>query len=338
MIKYLAGFFLLLFYASSSFSQQGGEHIFQFLNLGSSARSVALGGEQVALGDPEPDLAFNNPALLEASMNQTTILNYVRYMADIRYGMASYTHHMNRWGTWSAAIHYVDYGKFTEANQAGKITGSFKAGEYAFLLTWSKKLSPNWQIGLNLKPIYSVLEKYHSWAIATDMGLRYQSNEQGLQMAIVARNIGLQLKPYEGTSQEPLPFEILMGYSQRLAHAPFRIAITYRHLEKFDSGGKTSPSQNTQEPTKNNLLKTGINHLVIGMEFLPSSNFTLRAGYNIQRRNDLSVEAKRSTVGLCWGFGIKIARFRLGYASARYHLAATTNHFSISTCLSDFHF
>jgi hypothetical protein len=77
-------------------------------------------------------------------------------------------------------------------------------------------------------------------------------------------------------------------------------------------------------------------HMVGSAEILITKNFHARVGYNFQRRYELGVESSSGTVGLCWGFGIKISKFNISYGRAAYHLAGSADHFSISTNLSDF--
>ena len=76
-------------------------------------------------------------------------------------------------------------------------------------------------------------------------------------------------------------------------------------------------------------------HLVLGIELLPSPNFTIRAGYNYQLRQELRLDEKMSTVGFSWGFGFRISRFQLNYGSVRYHLAGASNLISIAINLND---
>ena len=77
-------------------------------------------------------------------------------------------------------------------------------------------------------------------------------------------------------------------------------------------------------------------HFVFGLEIVPSDNFYVAAGYNHRRRQELGLSEKMSTTGFSWGFGFRIYKFHFAYGSARYHLAGTSNHFSISTNLSNF--
>jgi len=77
-------------------------------------------------------------------------------------------------------------------------------------------------------------------------------------------------------------------------------------------------------------------HLIIGAEFALARNFYLRMGYNYQRRKELRVASRISTVGFSWGFGMRISKFHFSYARATYHLAGSPNIITITTNLSDF--
>ena len=77
-------------------------------------------------------------------------------------------------------------------------------------------------------------------------------------------------------------------------------------------------------------------HVIFGVEFIPVKNLYVRVGYNYRRRKEMLIESKTSTVGISWGFGIKISKFYLSYGRATYHLAGASDHFSISTDLDSF--
>ena len=76
-------------------------------------------------------------------------------------------------------------------------------------------------------------------------------------------------------------------------------------------------------------------HAVLGVEILPSDNFSIRAGYNYQRRQELKFDERLSTVGFSMGFGLKIKRFRLDFATSRFHLAGSSNLFSLVINLNE---
>ncbi|MGQ1908724.1 type IX secretion system protein PorQ [Marinifilum sp. RC60d5] len=339
-----AALLLIIFLCASkiSIAQNGGENIYEFLNLGSSARVAAMGGDQIALSNVDADYAFYNPAALTPDLDQQVALNYVSYLADINYGYASYAKNLKNIGTFALAMHYVNYGKFTAADQLGEITGDFKAADYALFISYGRQINSNFSIGITLKPIYSSLEKYSSFGLASDLSVIYDSSDKLFRASLLARNFGYQIKPYYGSHREDLPNELLIGFSTKLQHAPFRFSLTYRHLEEFDMTYQSDLDKKSDDfsssSKKNNFADKALKHLILGAEFLPTKNFAVRFGYNFQRRKELSIDEKKSTVGFSWGFGFKLSRFRISYASAKYHLASASNHFSVSTRLSDFNF
>jgi len=71
------------------------------------------------------------------------------------------------------------------------------------------------------------------------------------------------------------------------------------------------------------------------VEILPSDNFSIRAGYNFQRRQELKFDERLSTVGFSLGFGLKVKRFRLDFATSRFHLAGSSNLFSLAINLNE---
>lgn len=325
----------------STLAQRGGESTYDFLNLTNSARVAALGGNQVGLRDGDLNLVFHNPAALNDTLDNHLTLNFVPYMVDVKYGYAGYARHFKGIGTFSAGIHSINYGTFNRADESGVITGTFSAAEYAINLTYSKPLTPRWTAGIAVKPIISNFESYNSFGLAADIGLMYSTPSRFFSAGMTLKNFGSQLSTYNET-YEPLPTDLQLGMAYKLAHAPFRFSLTAQHLLTWDLSYKIPEAENgsannTSEDDESigfgdNLAR----HMVFGVEFMPAKNFYVAAGYNHRRRQELKIEEKASTVGFSWGFGFRIYKFHFAYGSARYHLAGSSNHFSISTNLSAF--
>ena len=325
------GLFILLFLTGLRlFSQTGGDNVYEFLNLTHSGLVASLGGSNVSLRTPDLNLAYYNPALLSKEMDKNLTLSYVNYFAGINYGMSMYSRSFPSAGNFAAGITYLNYGTFNESDESGNITGSFKAAEYALSLIWSRSVDSVFSFGVNLKPVLSHLERYTSFGMALDAGASYQSRNKLFSAGLVLKNIGLQITTYTGETHEKLPFEIQAGVSQRLAHAPFRFSLTLRHLEKFDL---THTYDETADPSGTssssgfgeNLLR----HMIIGAEVIPHKNFYFSAGYNYQRRREMQIESRVSTVGFSWGFGINTSYLSLGFGRASYHLAGASNHITL---------
>lgn len=323
----------------SANAQIGGESTYQFLELTNSARIAALGGNQIAVTDTaDLNLPFHNPALLHKGMHNTVLVNYVNYFMDINYGYASYARSFDGIGNFAAGMHYINYGDFKEATELGELTGNyFKAAEYALNMIYSnhyKRLS----YGGNLKPVFSVFESYRSFGMAADLGLNFFSKDSLTNFAIAARNIGGQITTYyDDGNRESIPFNLQAGISSKLKHAPIVLSLTMQHLTNWDLAKPDDKEQTLENwhERQESFAKQLMRHAVIGVEILPSQNFTIRAGYNYQRRQELKYEERMSTVGMSLGFGLKIKRFRLDFATSRFHLAGSSNLFSFSINLNE---
>ena len=179
---------LIVFVPFTNFAQTGGTGIYKFLKLSNSARISALGGNNVALYDDDLNTSFYNPALLNSEMNGNIVLNYVNYFAGLNFGYVAYGYHTDKYGSFSAGMHYLNYGDFTAADEGGNITGTFGAADYALNLIWAKQIHPNISIGANLKPIYSHLEKYSSFGLVSDIGVTYFKKETDFAASVVLKN------------------------------------------------------------------------------------------------------------------------------------------------------
>ena len=322
-------FFILL--GSPSFAQTGGDNIYEFLNLTHSGLVSSLGGTNVSLPGNDLNLAYHNPALLTAGMNNNIALNYVNYFAGINYGLVMYSRSFPGTGNFAAGITYLNYGSFTETDISGTITGNFSAAEYALSLIYSRQIDSLFSVGITFKPILSQLEKYTSVGFAFDIGASWHNRINLFSAGIVIKNAGLQVTTYAGEPRQKLPFEIQAGISQSLAHAPFRFSLTLRHLEKFDLTYQYSSSSATTETSKteSGFMENALRHAILGVELRPHKNFYLSAGYNYQRRRELQIASKVSTVGFSWGFGINTSVLNIEFGRATYHLAGSSTNVSL---------
>ena len=338
---------LIVLSNNTLYSQIGGKGIYEFLNLPNSARIASVGGDFLPVKDNDITLSLANPSIINAEMNNQLALSFVDYFSDINYGFAMYSRTFEKFGSFTGAMQYINYGKFDYADISGEKQGTFKAAEYAFNIGWGRQLDSTFSIGANFKTIYSVFESYKSFGMAVDIAGTYYNEKTLLTVSLIAKNIGLQLKPYYSENTEPLPFELQLGLSKKFKHLPFRYYILLNHLEKWDLTYE-DPLNPTDEvdpftgevKTKggfDKFMDKSMRHVIIGGELIFTKNFSIRVGYNYQRRKEMKVDSKISTVGFSWGFGLKISKFRFSYARSRYHLAGSPNFITITTNLSDFY-
>jgi hypothetical protein len=329
MVKRIVNISLLSLLTTGSFSQTGGDNIYEFLNLTHSGLVSSIGGSNVSIAGSSLNLSWHNPALLDSGMVKSLALNYVNYFAGINYGLAMYSWPLKRPGNVAAGISYLNYGSFIEADESGNITGSFSASESAVSVIYSRELDSMFAVGINFKPVLSHLENYNSVGFAVDLGASWHDSKNLLSAGLAIRNIGYQVTTYAGESRGNLPLEIIAGISARLAHAPVRFSITLRHLEKYDLTYQYSASSDEESSVGQEFFENMMKHIIVGAELFPHKNFYLSLGYNHQRRSELQTGSKAAGTGFSWGFGLNTSMLNIEFGSASYHLAGSSNHLSI---------
>ena len=348
MIKYLLTILTAIICIQIQ-AQSGGNNIWDFLNVPVSARSTSLGGQQISIYDDDLNFVYNNPSLLNPSMSNQLSLNYVDYLADIRYDYISYARTFKGIGNFGAALHHIDYGKFTEADEYGHILGTFnKVYDYSFNIYYSRTIIDSMlYVGGTLKAIGSRYQYWNSFGMAMDAALTYHPDNGNFSAALVLKNLGSQFDTYyDGADFESLPFQVQLGISQKLQYAPFRISILGQLLEQPDLLYQTEQEieesvdpltgEVTERSRFNEIGDNVLRHLVFGLEFLPMKNFHFRLGYNHKRRKELAIPDKMGFSGISWGFGIKVYKFNIDFGRSRYHLAAVANHFTVRVNLNEF--
>ena len=309
-----------------------GSGVFHFLNLPASSRLNALGRENVSISDDDISMAFINPALLTAHTDKVLQLNYAYYLAGTMFGSAMYGHNY-RDNYFGAAVHYLDYGKMSYADENGNLLGTtFTAKDICVNLMYARQLGPLFRVGATLKPIFSVYEQYTSFAMGADIGGHFQTADSTFQMGLALRNVGWQLKSfYEedfGQHTEMLPLNLELGLSYRLAHAPLRFSLTAHNLQCWD----IAPAG--EEVKWYDML---FRHTIWAVDIVPKSNkFYLTFSYNHRRQAEMNLTEVRSLAGFAFGAGIKIYKFRLGFAMSQYTKSNFTYQVSLSTDINSF--
>jgi hypothetical protein len=331
-------FLVMMALCSSLSGQTGGEGVFNFLQLSNSAKSAALGGIQIALPDPDPELLLQNPALLSPEMNNTLSVNYARYLAGIGFGYGTFARNLGKYGTAAIGIQFVDYGQFVAADETGLITGSFSASDYALILTYAKSFGNLFTVGASLKPIYSHLENYQSLGVAADIGIARHFADQRTSIALCVKNVGTQITTYyDGSEREKIAWSLQAGFTRQLEHAPLRLSATaydlnrWRHAVTFTDPNGISSSTSNQSP-----FAAVMRHISVGAEIFPENKVTFRIGYNYRRHAELSVTDQIGLAGFTTGLGINLNAFRFNYALSGYYQAGMVHNFSLSAKLPGF--
>ena len=225
---------LLVFLSKNTLSQVGGTEIYQFLNISSSARQVALGGEVLTLRD-DVNQPIWNPAVINSELDNQLSANYSNYFAGISIGSVSFAKLFSRrFGTLHANITYLNYGDLISADEEGNELGTFNANDVALSLGYAVNLPwTNFYFGTNLRFINSNIANFNSTGISADVSLLYYSPYKPYVFTAVLRNIGVQLSTFDGI-REQIPMRIALGASYQLEYVPLRWYLTINNLQQWD--------------------------------------------------------------------------------------------------------
>lgn len=305
---------------------QESRSVYNFLNLPSSSHAVALGGDNISCIDDDASLAHLNPALLSSVSDNTINLNFLTYMKGSKMGSATFSKIAGERGTWGVSAKFLGYGSMKETLSTGEIIGTTKALDVVIGGMYSYNLSEKWVGGATGKFVYSKYGTYNSCALAVDLGVNYFDADKDFSLSAVAANLGGQVKPF-GDIHERLPFNLSLGFTKGIAHAPVRVSVTLNDLTRWSKDYFYTPSE---DPSFGRIL---MNHFNIGAEILPTDRIYLALGYNFRRASEMKAAGSSHAAGLTCGAGIALKRFKLGIAYAKYHVSAPSLSFSLGYSL-----
>lgn len=346
MIKQVLTIIFGCFLFASGYSQIGGSQVFSFLSLSSSARLSALGGGLISVVDDDISLAYENPALLNQSMDQSLSFQHQFLFSGIQHGYASFGKWIEKPKIMShIGFNYIMYGQFDETDEFGNLLGSFSGNEVAINLGGSYDVYEKLRVGANLKWISSSLETYRASGLAWDLGAVYQDTSSRVALAFVIKNAGFQIAKYNNEPGQNLPLNVQIGLSKRLRYLPFRFSVVFHHLNRWnllyddpenEEGGFLT---GFEVPDNNSSgFDNFFRHVIFNGELLLGANdlFRIRIGYNHQRKQELSVRNINSLAGFSFGIGFRVKKIRFDYGLSKVHFAGSTHHLGISTNLKYF--
>lgn len=303
-----------------SLRAQMGETAYSFLNIPTSSHAFALGGCGLAIVDPDVTLVDQNPALLGPEIDMQASFNYMHYLgasnfAGLRFGMAA-----GERGAWSAGIRYLNYGSITQTDPDGTVGGTFSPQDVVIEGSYAHDFTDRLRGGISMKMIYSGYEQYSAFAMAVDLGLNYFNEEKDLSFSVTLTNMGGQLKRFH-EAYDRLPFDIRLGYMQRLGSSPFSLAITAWNLTKWKLPYFVHKSEGGVETIeeKDNFGSNLFRHLVFGLQYAPTDRFYIGLGYNYKTRTDMASFRTNFLSGFSVGAGLRVKSFGVGVSYAMPH-------------------
>ncbi len=341
MVRLILVFFFLANGKLLMAQTSGGQNAYNFLRFPGSPQVAALGGVNLTNQNHDLSLAFQNPAQLDAAMHTQMVANF-----NSLYNGVSNLHWMQAYRNtklktnFAASIFYFNYGNIVQTDASGNILGELRPRDFTLQISASREYLSRWQYGVTLKYFASNYGQYRSSAIAGDVGVLYRDTANQLRVAVVATNMGGQLKRYSPAEPEELPFDLQFGISKRLAKAPVQFSFTAHHLHRFDIFYNDTVFNN-ENGIRNDKRKFTVNklfqHFIFSTQLLIGNRVEVTAGYNFLRRSELRINnAPNGLIGFTLGAGVILPKLQLRYARSYFQNSTAYNQIGINLQLNEY--
>ncbi len=264
--------------------------------------SIPVGAGPAALGSAYTALATDayasiwNPAGLGFVEGPQAAAQHLSYLESINYEFFSVAIPIRNGDALGASAQYLGSGSITSLDQSGQNIGSYTDTFGAYSLAYGHAFSDRLSLGITTKLIHVQLNDVHANAFAVDLGSLYKVNRK-LNLAVALNNAGSKLTFLSDGDSLPLALHLSAAYAP-IPHWLFSSEVL---IPKGDPAGW---------------------HM--GIEWRPTSLFSLRTGYRTDTTNDLSALAGFST-----GAGINLWGQEFAYAWVPYATLGDTHYFSL---------
>jgi hypothetical protein len=278
-----------------------------FLNIDAGARGVGMGGAFVSVGEDISAMYWNPAGIARLNQTETTFSN-TKWIADVSYNFAAVAVPMGQFGTLgiNAIFLTMDDMVRTTINEPDGTGETFSAGDYAFGLTYARKLTDRFSIGFNAKYIQQRIWHTTATGFALDIGTLFDTQFRGVKIGMSISNYGtkMQLDGQDLRTQTDLDTKIAgnnPSIDAYLAAGKFDLPLIFRvgmsvDLLKGMYDSNLIFSMDALHPNDD------VESINVGMEYTFHKMVSLRWGYK-------SLFARDSEEGLCFGGGINYKLF-----------------------------
>ena len=312
--------------AGGTASAQPGADVtsFQVLRIEPSARTAALGGSYAAVADGDVNALFFNPAIPGPATSRVASASYLNHLSDLNLGSVAYSHTVRGLGTtFHGGLRFSHWGTFEGRDRYGNPTGDFGAGTAVLTVGGARPLGARVRYGANLHLMHARIERAGAAAIALDLGGLYRVPSRRLAVGVSLRHLGGMVDGF-GDTREPLPLDLQVGVSKRLAHLPLLLTATAYDLTNLSEGINGGGT-----------VDHVLGHLTMGAELQPGDVLRLRVGYNHRRSTELALTDRFDLAGLGLGFGVTVSALTIDYAYNSWSSLGGLHQFSLRADLAD---
>ncbi len=313
----------------------GGNAAYNFLNLPNTPQLSALGAINISNISNDAGMAFNNPSLLRKEMSEQLHVSFNDMYAGVKNYHCTFAYNYDKWKTnFSGGVHFIDYGSITQTDPSGNIYGTMHPNDYAVQVSASRQYAEKWHYGISLKFISSNYGIYRSNAAAIDVGVSWYDTTRLLQISLLMKNMGTQLKKYQNSTADDMPFDIQLGVTKRLANAPVQFSLTAHHLHQFNIQYNDTAFNNSNDFSSYSnsfSIDKVFRHFVAAAQVFIGDKLELTLGYNYLLHKELVISnTANGFTGLSFGAGITFKKIQIRYARNYYQNNIAYNQFGLN--------
>ncbi|MFT3844982.1 MAG: type IX secretion system protein PorQ [Lacibacter sp.] len=342
MLRFVLAISVLFILYSTSAQTLGGNSAYNFLRFPASPQTAAAGGINLSSKTNDLSAAFSNPAQLDSAMHSQMAANFNSLYAGVKnvHWMIAYRHPALK-TNFAASVFYFDYGNTVQTDASGNILGSYKPRDFAVQLLASREYMNRWKYGLSLKFLSSNYGVYRSSAVAADVAVLYKDTASFLQVSVAAVNMGGQLRRYNSSEPEELPFDVQVGISKRLSKAPIQFSLTAHHLHLFHLNYNDTLFNNENGIANSSDKKFTIDklfrHFVFSTQIVIGQRVEITAGYNYLRGKELRIyNSANGLTGFSFGVGMLLPKMQLRYARTQLQNNISYNQLGLNIPLNKY--
>ncbi len=221
----------------------GGGYPGPFFQTFWGARAMALGGTYVAISDDAEGNLFN-PAGSSMIKEKLAAGSYRQMSLDRRVGYLAYTQVIKNEAGIGLSWINVAVGEVDERDGNGQITGSLSNYQNLFALTFSRRVNPDFSVGVNIKYLQTNLGNIQSSGVGFDLGALYLPRSF-LRVGLVVENFGLKHNWSSGdfwdaygltgsSHSEEFPVSVKLGAAVLLLKNQLLLALDLEKRENQD--------------------------------------------------------------------------------------------------------
>ncbi len=282
----------------------------QFLELGVSARAMAMGEAFISVVD-DISAVYYNPAALTTLFGREASFTYISLPADVGYGFGAIGFPLESiggvvgigaYGLTSGDIIETTYEQGIVSPTVAGTGRTFAWNNLALSLSYGRYLTDRFSIGMSVKYIGEFVHEYSANGWAADVGTIYDTGFRGFKIGMAITNFGPDMRFIN--VNYPLPINFKFG-------ASINVVEQVDHYVTLAAEG-WHPSDNLEKYN-------------VGLEYVFKDMFALRGGGRFNYDID----------GLTAGGGVRVPfseeqEIRVDYAYQDFGILTQVHRFSLS--------